>query len=201
MTEAEISSEVDYQMRKHGALGPSFTTAMYNSGPNHKLGLGHANTLRNEPLVAPVSLLFDFGAAFENYSYDYGRTVFFGDPPAEAQKVYDTVMTAQRAGILAMKAGAVTCQDVDRAARAVVIEAGYAPYFRHRLGHGIGMDVHEPPFLAEGDTTPIEEGMCFTIEPSILNLEGFSARVEDIIVARPAGGEPLTTGYQTLIVI
>lgn len=201
MTEAEICSEVDYQMRKHGAIGPSFTTAMYNSGPNHKLGLGHANILRNVPLVPPVALLFDFGAAFEGYCYDYGRTVFFGLPDAEMQKVHATIMASQRAGIAALKAGSATCQDVDRAARAVVVEAGYGPAFRHRLGHGIGMDVHEPPFLTEGDTTLLEEGMCFTIEPSILNHEGFSARIEDIIVARPGGGEPLTGGYQDLIVI
>src|SRR5262249_34195765 len=71
MTEAEISSEVDFQLRKHGAIGPSFTTAMYNSGPNHILGLGHANKLRNTPLIPPVSLLFDFGAAYEGYCYAY----------------------------------------------------------------------------------------------------------------------------------
>jgi len=201
MSEAEISAEIDYQLRMHGALGPSFVTTMYNSGPHHKLDLGHANKLRTAPLNPPVSLLFDFGAAFEGYCYDYGRTVFFGDPPAEMINIYNTIIAAQAAGIKALKAGAATCQDADRAARAVVINAGYGPYFRHRLGHGIGMDVHEPPFLTEGDTTPLQDGMTFTIEPSILYPDGYAARVEDIIVARPNGGEPLTTGYQTLTVI
>ncbi len=201
MSEAEISSEVDYQLRMHGALGPSFVTTMYNSGPNHKLDLGLANKLRTVPLNPPVSLLFDFGAAFEGYCYDYGRTVFFGDPPAEMIRIYDTIMASQAAGIKALKAGAATCQDADRAARAVVIDAGYGPYFRHRLGHGIGMDVHEPPFLTEGDTTRLQDGMAFTIEPSILYPGGYAARVEDIIIARPGGGEPLTTGYPTLHVI
>jgi Xaa-Pro dipeptidase len=201
MTENDISAEVDLQLRKHGALGPSFVTAMYNSGPNHKLGLGHANTQRNAPLVPPVSLLFDFGAAFEGYCYDYGRTVFFGEPQGDMLKVYDTVMTSQRAGIGALRAGAATCQDADRAARAVVVGAGYGPYFRHRLGHGIGMDVHEPPFLTEGDTTMLEAGMAFTVEPSIFGPSGFAARVEDIVIVRPDGGEPLTNGFQTLIVI
>jgi Xaa-Pro aminopeptidase len=110
-------------------------------------------------------------------------------------------MSSQAAGIKALRAGVATCQDVDRAARAVVADAGYGPNFRHRLGHGIGMDVHEPPFLTDGDTTLLEEGMAFTIEPSIMMPGGFSARVEDIIVARPGGGEPLTTGFQTLQVI
>ena len=201
MTEAEIISEVDYQLRSHGAIGPSFTTAMYNSGPNLKLELGHGNTHRSTPLKPPVALLFDFGAAFEGYCYDYGRTVFFGEPNAEMRKIHQTIMASQSAGIKALCAGAATCQDVDRAARAVVVDAGYGPHFRHRLGHGIGMDVHEPPFLTEGDTTMLEEGMCFTIEPSIMGANSYSARVEDIIVARPSGGEPLTKRYQDLQVV
>ncbi len=201
MTETEINAEVDLQLRRHGAIGPSFVSAMYNSGPKLKLELGHANTHRNTPLVPPVALLFDFGAAFEGYCYDFGRTAFFGEPNAEMMKIYNTIMSSQAAGIAALCAGAATCQDVDRAARTVVMEAGYGPHFRHRLGHGIGMDVHEPPFLTEGDTTLLEEGMCFTIEPSIMNADGFSARVEDIVVARPRGGEPLTRGFQTLQVV
>jgi len=83
----------------------------------------------------------------------------------------------------------------------VVVDAGYGPNFRHRLGHGIGMDVHEPPFLIEGDTTPVQVGMAFTIEPSIIVPDRFSARVEDIIIAGPGGGEPLTRGFQALQVI
>ncbi len=201
MSENEISAEVDLHLRQHGAIGPSFVTAMYNSGPNLKLGLGHGNTNRNTPLQPPVALLFDFGAAYEGYCYDYGRTVFFGEPNADMLKIHSTIMNSQAAGIRALCAGAATCQDVDRAARAVVVEAGYGPYFRHRLGHGIGMDVHEPPFLTEGDTTLLEEGMAFTIEPSILAPSAYGARVEDIVIARPGGGEPLTKGFQTLQVI
>ena len=201
ITEAEIESEIDYQLRKHNAIGPSFTTAMYNSGPNHPAGFGHANKLKNAPLLPPVALLFDFGAAYEGYCYDYGRTVFFGEPNAEMQRIYDTIMTSQRAGIQALKAGSATCQDVDRIARKIVVEAGYGAGFRHRLGHGIGTDVHEPPFLTEGDTTQLEDGMAFTIEPSIFAPSGYAARVEDIVIARPSGGEPLTSGFQTLIVV
>ncbi len=201
MTENDINAEVDLQLRRHGALGPSFVTTMYNSGPNHYLNLGLANIAKNEPLLPPVSLLFDFGAAFEGYCYDYGRTVFFGEPDAEMTTVYKTIMASQAAGIKALRANAVTCQEVDRAARSVVVQAGYGPNFRHRLGHGIGLDVHEPPFLIEGDTTTVQAGMAFTIEPSIIVPDRFSARVEDIIIATPNGGEPLTSGFQTLQVI
>lgn len=202
MTELDIIAEVDYQLKRHGALGPSFTTSLYNSGPNHPMKFGKRLETWPRVLTAPVSILFDFGAAMPNgFCYDFGRTVSFGAPEPELQKVYDLVMASQRAGIEAMKAGAVTCAEVDAAARQVIKDGGYGVEFRHRLGHGIGMDVHEAPFLTASDHTPIQEGMMFTVEPSITQFETFSARVEDVVVARPDGGEALTTGYQSLIVV
>jgi Xaa-Pro aminopeptidase len=201
MTELDIAAEVDYQLRRHGALGPSFTTSFYNSGPNHPLLFGQREATWKRKLTPPVSVLFDFGAAYQGYCYDYGRTVSFGEPSEEFRRVHDLVMASQQAGIRAMKSGQVTTEQVDAAARKVIEDSGYGSEFRHRLGHGIGMDVHEPPFLTSGDTTPIREGMLFTVEPSITRLNTFSARVEDVVVARPGGGEPLTQGYQDLIVI
>jgi Xaa-Pro aminopeptidase len=201
MTEIEILSEVDYQLRKHGSLGPSFTTSFYNSGPHTPLLFGQRETTWPRVLTAPVALLFDFGAVYDGYCYDYGRTVSFGEPDAEFQRVYDLVMASQRAGVAAMRAGEVTTTQVDAAARKVIEDAGYGETFRHRLGHGIGMDVHEPPFLTKGDETPIRAGMMFTVEPSITQFNNFSARVEDVVVARPDGGEKLTNGWQSLIVI
>lgn len=201
MTELEIMSEVDYQMRKHGSLGPSFTTSMYNSGPNHPLLFGQRLATWPRVLTAPVSILFDFGAVLDGFCYDYGRTVSFGEPPEELQRVYKLVMASQAAGIAALKSGQATTSQVDAAARKVIVDAGYGEMFRHRLGHAIGMDVHEPPFLTKGDETPIQEGMLFTIEPSITQFNTFSSRVEDVVVARPSGGEPLTRGFQELIVI
>ncbi len=201
MTELDVITEVDYQMRRHGALGPSFTTSMYNSGPNYPLIWGGRDQSWNRTLLAPMSLLFDFGAVFEDYCYDYGRTVSFGAPSAEFVRIHQTIMRSQAAGIAALKAGEATCEQADAAARKVVEDAGYGAAFRHRLGHGIGVDVHEPPFLTKGNTTLLQEGMLFTVEPSIMNENGFSARIEDVVVARPGGGEPLTKGWQDLIVV
>lgn len=201
MTELDVISEVDHQMRKHGALGPSFTTSMYNSGPNFPLMLGGRDQSWHRKMEAPMSLLFDFGAVYEDYCYDFGRTVSFGEPSAEFQRIYDTVMQSQAAGIAALKAGEMTTEQVDAAARKVVEDAGYGPNFRHRLGHGIGVDVHEPPFLTKTSTVVVQNGMLFTVEPSILHENGFSARVEDVVVARPGGGEKLTNGFQSLIVV
>jgi Xaa-Pro aminopeptidase len=201
MTELDVVSEVDYQLRRHGSLGPSFTTSLYNSGPSHPLLFGQREATWKRVLTPPVSILFDFGAVFNGFCYDYGRTVFFGEPDAEMQRVYRLVMDSQAAGIAAMRAGEVTTAQVDAAARKVIEDAGYGETFRHRLGHSIGMDVHEPPFLTKTDHTVVREGMLFTVEPSITQFNTFSARVEDVVVARPAGGEKLTNGFQSLIVI
>lgn len=201
MTELEVVEEVNFQLRRHGSLGQSFTTALYNSGPNHPLLFGQRLETWKRKLDPPVSVLFDFGAIYEGYCYDFGRTVSFGEPDAEQQRVYKLVMESQAAGIAALKAGENTTTQADAAARAVIEAAGYGETFRHRLGHAIGMDVHEPPFLTAGDETPLLEGMLFTIEPSITQFHTFSARVEDVVVARPGGGEKLTDGFQELIVV
>lgn len=201
MTELDIVAEVDFQMKRHGSLGPSFTTSLYNTGPNHPMRFGRRLETWPRVLTAPVSVLFDFGAVHDGMCYDFGRTVSFGAPSEEQIRVHRLIMDSQRAGIAALKAGAVTCEEVDRVARAVIEDAGYGDKFRHRLGHAIGWDVHEPPFLTKGDTTLVEEGMIFTIEPSIFQDGTFSARVEDCIVARPDGGEALTTGWQDLVVV
>lgn len=201
MTELDVVTEVDFQMRRHGSLGATFTTSLYNSGPNHPLLMGQRLATWKRVLQPPVSVLFDFGASHDGLCYDFGRTVCFGAPSAEQVRVHGLIMASQAAGIAALKAGSTTCEAVDGVARQVIAEAGYGAYFRHRLGHAIGWDVHEPPFLTKGDATPVRQGMLFTVEPSIFQASGASARVEDVIVARPAGGEALTRGFQELIVV
>ncbi len=200
MTELDIISEVDYQLRRHGSLGPSFTTSLYNSGPNHPLIFGDRLATWPRPCHAGTCVLFDFGAVHDGFCYDFGRTVAFGAPDPEFVRIHQLVMESQRTGIAALRVGN-TCEAADAAARQVIEEAGLGETFRHRLGHGIGMDVHEPPFLTRGDTTVFEAGMMFTVEPSIMQFTSFSARVEDVVVVRPGGGEPLTTGFQTLHVV
>jgi Xaa-Pro dipeptidase len=201
MTELDIVSEVDYQLRKHGSFGPSFSTSLYNSGPNHPLLFGQQEVTWKRVLTPPVSILFDFGGILDGYCYDYGRTVFFGEPDKSFQEIFRLIMASQEAGIAAMRAGQVTTEQVDKAARDVIVEAGYGQAFRHRLGHGIGMDVHEPPFLTAGSKTVVQEGMLFTVEPSITQFNTFSCRVEDVVVVREGGGEPLTKGFRELLVV
>lgn len=201
MTELDVVSEVNYQLRRHGSLGESFVTTMYNSGPHLPLRFGERLVTQARRLDPPVSLLFDFGAIVEGYCYDFGRTVFFGEPTPNVERIFELVMASQRAGIAALKAGEATAAQADAAARQVIEDGGYGEAFRHRLGHGIGLDVHEPPFLTATDHTVLQAGMCFTVEPSITQFDGFSARVEDIVVVQPGGGEPLTQGFPTLHVV
>ena len=201
MTELEVLSEVNFQMRRHGSLGESFTSAMYCSGPQHPMVMGDRLERMPRELQPPVALLFDFGAILEGYCYDYGRTISFGQPTDEFRRIHKLVMDSQAAGIEALQAGVHTTAEADAIARQVIEDGGYGEEFRHRLGHAIGLDVHEPPFLTASDQTPLREGMLFTIEPSIMQINDFSARVEDVVVARPGGGEKLTDGYQDLIVI
>ena len=200
MTNLDLITEVNYQLRKHGSRTHSFVTSFYNMGREYPFDFSNREEVLPIPLEAPVSVSFDFGAVYEGYCYDYGRSVFFGEPDEEYRRVHALVMAAQAAGIAALRVGS-TCEAADAAARRVIVDGGYGAAFRHRLGHGIGMDVHEPPFLTAGDDSVLEEGMCFTVEPSIFMPHHLGARVEDVVVVRADGGEALTSGFQSLHVV
>ncbi|MBZ0300083.1 MAG: Xaa-Pro peptidase family protein, partial [Anaerolineae bacterium] len=113
MTELDVISEVNYQLRRHGSLGESFTTSMYNSGPHHPLIFGDRADKSLRVLNPPVALLFDFGSIYDGFCYDYGRTVSFGQPDEEMQRVYNLIMQAQAAGVAALKVGENTTTQAD----------------------------------------------------------------------------------------
>lgn len=200
MTTLDLITEVDYQLRLHGAEASSFTTSFYNMGPSFPFDFHNRDEVLRLPLLPPVAVSYDFGAVYQGYCYDYGRSVFFGEPDAEYRRAYDLVMAAQAAGIAALRVG-TTAEEADAVARAVIAEGGYDHAFRHRLGHAIGLDVHERPWLLAGDRSPLQPGMCFTVEPSIFLPHRFGARVEDVVVVGASGGEPMTSGFQALHVV
>ena len=200
MTNLDLITEVQYQLKKHGAKTESFVTSFYNMGKQYPFAFHNRDEVLLIPLEPPVSISYDFGAVYEGYCYDYGRSVYFGEPDAEYRKVYELVMGAQAAGIAALKLGN-TCEQADALARQVISDSGYGHAFRHRLGHAIGMDVHETPFLMTGHQTPLQPGMCFTVEPSIFLPLHLGCRVEDVVVVRDDGGEALTTGFKALHVV
>ncbi|MCW5882621.1 MAG: aminopeptidase P family protein [Anaerolineae bacterium] len=192
ITELELLTEVEYQMTLHGSDAPSFPTALYIINPRYDK-TGFATKGRVDRAIEPgTSVPFDFGAVYEGYCSDFGRTVWIGEPPAEYLRTHELVMASQAAGIAAMRSGKITAAQLDAVARQVIDDAGYGAGFRHRLGHGIGMDVHEPAFLNTGDDTLLTNGMCFTIEPSIILDDRWMVRVEDVVVVRDTGGEPLS---------
>jgi Xaa-Pro aminopeptidase len=201
MTGLDLFIEVEHQMLKHGTEGSSFVTGIMILGPGVTdtiEGIARANPVQLQPgrVVA-----FDFGVVLDGYVSDFGRTVHCGEPDAELRRIHDLVMAAQAAGMAAMKAGQITAEGANRAARQVIEEAGYGPNFFHRLGHGIGIDVHEPPFLAPGDSTVLQANMCFTVEPSIWVPERCFTRVEDVVVVGPDGGVSLNEATREILVI
>jgi Xaa-Pro aminopeptidase len=142
----------------------------------------------------------DFGGVQDDYCSDITRTVFLGEPTDEQREVYAIVRAAQQAAFEAVRPG-VSAQDVDRAARAVITEAGYGDRFVHRTGHGIGLEIHEPPYIVEGNTTPLEPGMTFSDEPGIY-LEGrFGVRIEDQVVVTVQGAERLNEASRDLTIV
>jgi D-alanyl-D-alanine dipeptidase len=142
----------------------------------------------------------DFGGALGGYFSDTTRTVVVGEPPPGFGEVYDAVREAHEAAIRAIVPGA-TAQDVDRAARGVIAAAGFGERFIHRTGHGIGLEVHEPPYIVEGNETAVTPGMTFSVEPGIY-LEGrFGARIEDIVAVTEVGADRLNRSTRDLQVV
>ena len=135
-------------------------------------------------------MLFDFGGVVDGYCSDFGRTVHCGEPPAEVERAYEAMLAAQEAGRAAARPGTLA-REVNAACRAPIEEAGLGEHFRHRMGHAIGLDVHERPFISPEDETPLEAGMTFTDEPSIIVTGAFGVRIEDIVVCEDGGGRYL----------
>jgi Xaa-Pro aminopeptidase len=131
-------------------------------------------------LQAGDTIIIDIVATLDGYKSDVTRVVHLGEPPPDVRAVYDIVLEANRQGRLAAVAGA-KARDVDRAARQVIEDAGYGPYFIHRTGHGLGMEMHEAPWISSDSPTVLAPGMVFSVEPGIY-LEGrFGVRIEDIV--------------------
>ena len=193
-TELDVANEIDRLMVKYGADGSSFVTNVWQMGPGEVRPLAMKASRR--PLERGNSLSFDFGSTLGGYCYDFGRSVYLGKPSDEYRRVHALVMQAAQVGIEALQDGQRTAEDVDFLARQVISDGGYADWFRHRLGHGIGMDVHEPPYLDRGDRSILRSGMCFTIEPSIFIPGKFGARTEDVVVVGGTEGGRLLTNYR-----
>lgn len=186
-TERELAREIDSRLIEAGGEGSPFETIVA-SGPNGACP-HHRHSSRTIEAGDPV--VFDFGTRVEGYPSDQTRThVFAGEPPAEFEDVHEVVREAQQTAVEAVAPG-VSAEAIDRAAREVIEEAGYGEAFTHRTGHGVGIEIHEPPYIVAGNARPLEEGMVFSVEPGIY-LEGeFGIRIEDLVVVTNEGGTRL----------
>ncbi|MFI0090439.1 aminopeptidase P family protein [Streptomyces bobili] len=193
--ETEVAADLARLLREHGHSQVDFTVV--GSGPNganphHEAG---DRVIRDGDMV-----VLDFGGLKDGYGSDTTRTVHVGPPTDEERRVHDLVRTAQQAAFEAVRPG-VSCQEIDRVARAVITDAGYGDHFIHRTGHGIGVTTHEPPYLVEGEEQPLVPGMCFSIEPGVYLPGRFGVRIEDIVTCTAEGGRRLNGTPHELAVV
>ena len=199
ITEREIANELLLVMLGRGAESLPFEPIVL-AGPMSALPHGAPGDRRVNPGDV---LLFDFGVNVGGYASDITRTFAVGHAHSadkELRRVYDVVKRANEAGRKTARPG-VEIQEVDRAARKVIVDAGSGQYFTHRTGHGLGLEGHEPPFACEGDTTLLEPGMTFTVEPGVYLPGKWGVRLEDDVVITQDGCESLTTFDRELRVI
>jgi Xaa-Pro aminopeptidase len=193
--EEEVARDLADLLVEHGHATAAFTIVA--SGPN---GASPHPEPGGRTILAQDAVVMDFGGELDGYHSDTTRTVVVGEPPDGFEQAFDAVHEAQRAGVHAVRPGAVA-EDVDRAARAVVDAAGYGDRFIHRTGHGIGLEIHEPPYIVAGNETRLEPGMTFSVEPGVY-LEGrFGIRIEDIVEVTADGVERLNRSTRDLQVV
>ena len=195
-TMAELVEATEHELRVAGSRCPSFTTHHFTGLGEDDLDSGTATA--QTPLREETAVMFDFGGVVDGYCSDFGRTIYCGEPPDDYREAYAVMLAAQEAGRAAATPG-TSAREVNAACRRPIEDAGLGEHFRHRMGHGIGMDVHERPFISAEDETPLEAGMTFTDEPSIIIPGRFSVRIEDIVVCEEGGGRVLNTYPSALV--
>ncbi len=196
MTERAFSRLLSEALINAGADAESFDN-LVASGPN---GANPHHNNGDRTFQPGDLVIIDCGARYKGYISDITRTVAIGEPSAEARNIYDLVLQANTAGRAACDPES-TGAEVDAATRRVIEAAGYGAYFIHRTGHGIGLDVHEPPYIMAGNDAPLPIGSTFTVEPGIYLPGKLGVRIEDNLVITPDGARVLTSFPRELIVV
>ncbi len=194
--EKEIAARWQWLMFEHGADGipeAPIVAAGENSAQPHTTAT--ARELQNGDM-----LILDGSCTVDGYYGDITRTLAIGAVSEEMKRIYELTLRANEAGRAAARPNAL-CQDVDRAARAVIRNTGYGDFFLHRTGHGLGLEVHEPPNMLEGDMRVLQNGMTFTVEPGIYLAGKGGVRIEDDVVVTQDGNESLTVSARELRVL
>ncbi len=185
-TERDLAREIERHLRDEGCTESSFETIV-GSGPN---GAHPHHTHGDRTIERGDPVVLDFGGRIDGYPSDQTRTVVWGDPPEGFEEVHRVVSEAQQAAVETVEPG-VPASAVDRAARDVIEDAGYGDRFLHRTGHGVGLDVHEPPYITGENDRRLEERMVFSVEPGVYVEGEFGVRIEDLVVVTADGHERL----------
>ncbi|WP_252311722.1 Xaa-Pro peptidase family protein [Sinobaca sp. H24] len=196
MKETEVSNELEFFMRREGAVSSSFDIIVasgWRSALPH--GVASSKIIEGGELVT-----LDYGAYYKGYCSDITRTIAVGEPTSELKKIYQTVLEAQLLAVEQIKPG-MTGIEADQIARAHIEQAGYGKYFGHGLGHGLGMEVHEGPRLSPKGSQVLEPGMVVTVEPGIYVPKAGGTRIEDDIVITEEGNEVLTYAPKELVIV
>lgn len=194
LTELEVAAELEYRARLLGADAMSFETIVA-SGVRSALPHGRATAAT---LPRRGFLTLDYGVILKGYCSDMTRTLYLGKPRPNERSAYEAVLEAQESAVAAVTAGA-SCADVDEAARGVLRKAGLADAFSHSTGHGVGLEIHEPPRIGAKQTTRLESGMVVTIEPGVYFAGEFGIRIEDMVAVTRNSGQVLTPSPKALI--
>jgi len=193
LTELELAGRLEAAMLAGGAGGIAFET-LVASGPNS--GLPHYRA-GNRRIESGDVVILDYGCRVDGYCSDMTRTVVCGRPTDEVLSAYDAVRAGHAAAVDRIHVG-VEAEEIDRAARRVLTEAGFGEAFSHRTGHGIGLDVHEPPYIVEGNSMALDVGMAFSIEPGAYFPGAFGIRLEDVVVVGEEGARSMTDAPREL---
>jgi len=198
LTEKQILNYIFKSFARNGADAPG-ADAWGIIAKSENAAIPHYSKM-NRKLKTGDSLVMDVGCNYKGYHSDITRTVFIGKPDKERRKVYEIVKEAQQAGIDLVRPGVRAC-DIDKVVRDIVEKAGYGAQFFHRTGHGIGLAIHEAPYISSSCHTVLREGMAFSVEPGIYVQGKFGIRIEDVVVVTATGCEIMTRFPKTLTVI
>ncbi|MFD2468757.1 M24 family metallopeptidase [Amycolatopsis silviterrae] len=196
-TEAEVGADITAAIVEEGHTHADFV--IVGSGPN---GASPHHDVSERVIERGDVVVIDIGGPVpEGYNSDSTRTYSIGEPrDADVAETYAVLQRAQQAAVDAVRPGA-TAESIDKAARDVIDAAGFGEYFIHRTGHGIGLDVHEEPYIIAGNALPLEAGMAFSVEPGIYQPGRWGARIEDIVLVTESGVEPVNTRPHELVVL
>jgi Xaa-Pro aminopeptidase len=195
-SEAQVAADIADAIVAEGHSEVAFI--IVGSGPN---GADPHHECSDRVLQEGDIVVVDIGGPYEpGYNSDSTRTYSLGEPSPDVLEHYSVLQRAQAAAVAAIRPG-VTAEQIDAAARDVLADAGLAEYFVHRTGHGIGLSVHEEPYIVAGNDLPLQEGMAFSVEPGIYFPGSWGARIEDIVIVTADGAVSVNNQPHELIVV